>query len=281
VRRTAVNECIPVHPIVSTRAYWDSVADTYAQDFESTLIGQLKRAAVWRDLDRLFVSGQRVLEINCGTGIDALHLAERGIRVVACDISERMIELARLRVGSTRFSKAVEFRTLATEDLARLLEDEGRFDGAFSNFSGLNCVEDLRKVSDNFSRLLYPGGRVLLCMLGRFVPWEIVWFGVHGKFRRALRRLSGPTTRAIPGGTLNVVYPSAHQIAEAFSEHFRLRKFDGIGIFVPPSYMEHWARRFPKAISAFASADQLLGSLPGFRSTADCILLELEHKGKQ
>lgn len=263
---------------VSTRAYWDSVADAYDQDFESTLIGQLKRAAVWRDLDRVFVSGQRVLEINCGTGIDALHLAERGVRVVGCDISQRMIELAQLRVGSTRFRNAVEFRTLATEEIARLAGEQGRFDGAFSNFSGLNCVEDLRTVSRNLSQLLHPGGRVLFCMLGRFVPWDIVWFGVHGEFRRALRRLSGPTTCAVPGGTLNVAYPSANQIAEEFAEHFSLRRFSGIGICVPPSYMEHWARRFPKAVSAFASADRLLGSLPGFRSMADCILLELEHR---
>lgn len=274
-----MNTCLCART-VSTKAYWDSVADAYDQDFESTLIGQLKRAAVWRDLDRLFVSGQRVLEINCGTGIDALHLAERGIRVVACDISQRMIELARLRVGSTRFSKAIDFRTLATEEIAALIEDGGRFDGAFSNFSGLNCVEDLRTVSRNLSQLLHPGGRALFCMLGRFVPWDILWFGAHGQFRRALRRVSGPTTRAVPGGTLNVAYPSANQIAEAFAEHFNLRRFGGIGICVPPSYMEHWARRFPKAVSAFASGDRLLGGLPGFRSMADCILLELEHKGK-
>jgi 2-polyprenyl-3-methyl-5-hydroxy-6-metoxy-1,4-benzoquinol methylase len=273
-----MNTCFS-HLTVSTRAYWDSVADAYDQDFESTLIGRLKRAAVWRDLDRAFVSGQRVLEINCGTGIDALHLAERGVRVVACDISQRMIELARLRVNSTGFSNSIQFRALATEEIGTLIDDKGRFDGAFSNFSGLNCVEDLRSVSRNLSQLLHPGARALFCMLGRFVPWEIIWFAAHGEFRRALRRLSGPTTRAVPGGTLNVAYPSANQIAQAFAEHFKLRRFSGIGICVPPSYMEHWARRFPKAVSAFASADRLLGNLPGFRSMADCILLELEREG--
>jgi hypothetical protein len=80
---------------------------------------------------------------------------------------------------------------------------------------------------------------------------------------------------------LNVTYPSAKQIAQAFSDRFILRRLGGIGILVPPSYMEHWARRFPKAVSAFASADRLLGSLPGFRSMADCILLELEHRGER
>ena len=52
--------------------------------------------AVWRELLRTFHPGQRVLEINCGTGIDAVSLGERGIRVLACDIAPRMIELAAL-----------------------------------------------------------------------------------------------------------------------------------------------------------------------------------------
>ena len=268
-----------VNPILSARAYWDSVAGAYDRDFGSTLIGQSRRRAVWRVLDRLFVPGQRILEINCGTGIDALHLAERGVKVLASDISERMIELARERVGSMKFNETVEFRTLATEELANL-DDEGPVDGAFSTFSGLNCVEDLRSVSGTLSGLLRPGGRVLLCMLGRLVPWEIVWFAVHGEFRRALRRLSGPTELAVQGGLLKVTYPTPSQIVQAFGQQFHLRGFSGIGICVPPSYMERWARRFPKAVSALDSADRLLGSLPGFRSIGDCMLLEFERKGR-
>src|SRR3984957_20303971 len=259
-----------MQPTPSARAYWDYAAETYDQDFESTLIGQSRRKAVWRDLDRLFVSGQRILEINCGTGIDALHLAERGLTVVACDISQRMIELARERAGSTRFGKAVEFRVLSTEEMAKL-DGEAPFDGAFSNFSGLNCVEDLRSASRNLSELLRPNARVLLCMLGRFVPWEILWFGVHADLRRALRRLAGPIARAVDGGMLKVGYPSADQIAQSFAAQFDLRRLSGIGICVPPSYMEHWARRFPNVLSALASADSMLGGLPVFRGMADCI----------
>jgi ubiquinone/menaquinone biosynthesis C-methylase UbiE len=175
----------------STPSYWDAAAETYDRDFEATLIGQLRRQAVWRDMEQTFRPGQRVLEMNCGTGLDAVHLAERGVHILACDISPRMIDLARQRVSTTKFRTAIDFRVLPTEDIGT------PFDGAFSNFSGLNCVEDLGSVAKDLSRLLKDGAPVLVCMMGRFVPWEIAWFLGHGKLRRAVHRLGKGTVRQV------------------------------------------------------------------------------------
>ena len=60
--------------------------------------------------------------------------------MLACDIAPRMIEIARQRLNCGGLQELVEFRVLATEDIAPLHGD-GPFDGAFSNFSGLNWVE--------------------------------------------------------------------------------------------------------------------------------------------
>src|ERR1700676_1000707 len=122
----------------SAQAYWDITAETYDQIFPGTLIGQAQREVIWQELRRVFHSGQRLLELNCGTGIDAVHLAEIGVTVLACDISPRMIELACRRSSSTKVGRLIDFRVLATENVA-VLGDEGPFDGAFSNFAGLNC----------------------------------------------------------------------------------------------------------------------------------------------
>jgi SAM-dependent methyltransferase len=260
----------------STQNYWDSAAESYDRDFEGTLIGQLRRDAVWRDMERAFRPGQRILELNCGTGLDAVHLAERGVHVLACDIAPRMIDLAHQRVSTTGFKDAVDFRVLPTEDIG-MLNSEAPFDGAFSNFSGLNCVEDLRPVAEDLARLLKHGAPVLLCMMGRFVPWEIAWFSVHGNFPRAVRRLGKGMVRQVEGGTLRVRFWSMKQIARAFAPEFRLQQWRGIGIGVPPSYLEHWARRFPGVTRALARADNRVGSLPLFRSAGDCVLLKLER----
>src|SRR5215472_9691367 len=92
----------------SEQAYWDASAETYEQDFAGTLIGKSRRHTVWSELDHIFHPGQRILELNCGTGIDAVHLAERGIRLLACDISPRMIELSRERLLAANVQDSVD-----------------------------------------------------------------------------------------------------------------------------------------------------------------------------
>jgi ubiquinone/menaquinone biosynthesis C-methylase UbiE len=265
-------------PIRSSRAYWDAAADTYEQDFTTTVVGQVLRRAVWRELERVFCPGQRVLELNCGTGLDALHLAERGIGVLGCDISQRMIDLARHRASTTEFRDETDFRVLATESIGALV-DEGAFDGAFSNFSGLNCVESLSDVRKNLSRLIKPGGSIVLCMLGCFVPWEMIWFMAHGDWGKAIRRFQSRSVSRPQSDLPKVFYRSTREITLLFAPEFSLRSWKGIGIAVPPSYMEHWARRFPKLTNALERADRLLGGVAVFRNLSDFVILEFEHTG--
>jgi SAM-dependent methyltransferase len=258
------------------QAYWDAAAVNYDRNFSGTLIGQTRRLSVWRDLERVFHAGQRLLELNCGTGIDAIHLAARGIQVVACDISPRMIQIARQDAINSGFGGSLDFRVLPTEDLESLAS-ELPFDGAFSNFSGLNCVEDLSAASRNLARLLKPGAPLLASVIGHVVPWEIAWFLAHGKPSRAIARLRDNGTTLEAGG-LKIQRPSVQEIARLFSPEFELRSWRGVGIAVPPSYMEHWARRFPAVTRLLARADDLIDRLPLFRNLGDCILLEFSRR---
>src|ERR1700737_4923167 len=261
----------------SAQASWDIAAEPYDQVFPDTLIGQAQRDAVWQELRPVFHSGHRVLELNCGTGIDAVHLAETGVRVLACDISPRMIELACQRLNATQLGELVDFRVLATEDIAGL-GDEGPFDGAFSNFSGLNCVEDLSAVARNLAQLLRPGARVLLCMVGRFFVWEIAWYLAHGNPRKAMRRFkSGSVGRLSDDATVRVYYRSVGAVERIFAPEFQLRHRIGVGVTLPPSYAEDCARRFPRILERLARADRWLGRIPVVRSMADCALLQFER----
>jgi SAM-dependent methyltransferase len=259
-------------PLRSEQAYWDASAETYERDFADTLVGKSRRRTVWCELDRVFHAGQRILELNCGTGIDAVHLAERGIRVMACDISPRMIELSWERVRSANVQNLVDLRVLPNEDIDSLFS-EGPFDGAFSNFSGLNCVDDLSAVARNLAHLLKPSATAVLCMLGRFVPWEMAWFLAHGDPQRAVRRLRRSPISQPDMQPVRVHYFSLNEIDAAFAEGFRLTSWMGVGVSVPPSYMEPWARRFAGVTKMLARLDPFLGRIPLVRATADCILV--------
>jgi SAM-dependent methyltransferase len=257
------------------QTYWDTAAETYVQDFTGTGIGESRRQAVWRRLEKIFSPGQKLLELNCGTGIDAVHLAERGMQLFACDISSRMIELARQLAASTNTSELIDFRVLPNEQIGSL-KGENVFDGAFSNFCGLNCVEDLPAVARELARLVKPGAPILLCMIGRFVPWEIAWFLARGEPERALRRLRSKDFRASAGESVRIHRPSVKEMARIMSPGFRLRRWSGVGIAVPPTYTENRAQHFPGVIKGLAGIDRVIGGLPLLRRMADCVLLEFQ-----
>jgi 2-polyprenyl-3-methyl-5-hydroxy-6-metoxy-1,4-benzoquinol methylase len=261
---------LPARP---SQSYWNRVAPGYDDIFPNTLIGQAQRKVVHEALDRVFQPGQRILELNCGTGIDAVHLAERGVRVLACDLSDQMIELARRRAHASQVGELADFRVLATEDIGHL-GGLARFDGVFSNFSGLNLVMNLRAVAGNLAALLKPNARALFCLAGPFSPAETAWHLLHGNLGGALRRL----TRRTDDPSLKVQYLSPMRLARTFAPEFRLQARTGIGVMLP-SCVEPAARRFPTTFNRLAQVDHELGRVPGLRGLADCVLLEFERAG--
>ena len=267
-------------------APFDAAAPVYDLAFTSSHIGRAQREITRRELDRLFRPGQYILELNCGTGADAVYLASRGIHILACDVSSRMIEEARKKLrpaglGSLLCDRAT-FRVLATEDIGSLLPEglAGHFDGAFSNFAGLNCVGDLSTVACDLGKLLKPGAQVLLCLFGRFCLWEILWYLMHAMPAKAFRRLRAGEGLAHLAGeeTVNVHYPSVHELARVFAPHFRLKRWKGVGVAIPPTYLENLACRFPRVLECVKNLERWLGPCPVLRAAADHVLLVFESR---
>ena len=259
------------------RAPFDAVAENYDQGFTFSKIGQAQRSAVWRELERTFHAGDRVLEIGCGTGVDACFLAERGVKVVACDSSPAMIQVAARRVRE-RGASAVDLRVLAAENLATI-QHQAPFDGVFSNFGALNCVADLKAVAENLGRLLKPGGTALLCFLGPSCFWEVFWYLLKAKPRKAFRRWhsAGITAELAPESRVQVRYYGVRSLQRIFAPSFRLRSWRGIGLLVPPSYVELVAKRVPALLQLAKWADLPLTQCPVVRGLSDHVLVKLKR----
>jgi ubiquinone/menaquinone biosynthesis C-methylase UbiE len=257
---------------------FDGLADDYQSSFTNSLIGRAQRNAVWQILEQNFNAGDRILEINCGNGEDAIFLARRGASLVCCDASPKMIGIARQRIMNEPESD-VSFQVLPTE-LLNSLHNHHLFDGVLSNFSGLNCVCDLRKVAEDLSVLTKPNAIACIVLSTSFCLWETAYYALHAKFRKAVRRWTGKTTATLNGESLTVYYPSVRQIRRVFSPHFRVRRIQGIGIFVPPSYIENWATKHRRLLGVFERIDRLVSSLPICRVIGDHMLLILERKSR-
>lgn len=256
---------------------FDSIAADYDASFTASAIGQRMRVAVWRRLDAAFGPGDRVLEMNCGTGEDALHLARRGVRVLATDKSAEMLAITRAKVDVAELAEMVEVRPLAIEELAR---DEAPslprcFDGALSNFGGMNCVNDLPGVARGLAAIVRPGGWALLCVMGPTVPWEWGWYLARGQPRNAVRRLRRGGT---PWRGLTIHYPSIGAVRRAFAPHFVQRRVSAIGALVPPTFAEVWAERHPRLLNALDRSERQLETFPPLPWLADHFLIELERQ---
>lgn len=217
-------------------APFDSAAPRYDTDFTQTPLARALRARVWERLEALFPPGARVLELACGTGEDARHLAERGVQVLATDQSENMLELARKKCAGL----SVEFAQLDLKNGS--IGELGPFDGIFSNFGGLNAISHYQSL--NLHSALKPGGKLLLVIMGRYCAWEILWYLLQGDPATAFRRLRrGGVLARVGEATMPVYYPSTAELRRALAPHCRLTRVWPLGNWLPPSYLEPLTRR--------------------------------------
>ncbi len=254
---------------------FDRLAPTYDSAFTFSAIGQSQREVVWKQARKIFTAGSRILELNCGTGEDALFLASEGMFVTACDASLGMLAQARKKIATASLEARITLFDLRSEDISRL-PHALRFDGVFSNFSGLNCVGDLNRVAQQLAERLEPGAPLLLCLSTRYCLWEIVYFLLHGSPRKAFRRWKGVSQARFGGLEFPVYYPTVAQLRRAFAPEFRLVSIAGIGITVPPSYVEAWMARHPRLLKLLGGIDETVRTWPGLRTWGDHMLLHLE-----
>ena len=151
------------------------------------------------------------------------------------------------------------------------------FDGVLSNFSGLNGVADLNRTARDLASMVSVGAPVILCLSTRFCLSETLWFLLHGKFRKAFRRYSGIATLKIGNSTTKIRYPGLREVRKLFSPSFLMRSCTGIGVAVPPSYLEPIFRKYPSVLGLLCRIDKGISHLPLFRTIGDHMLLYFER----
>ena len=224
---------------------------------------------------RLFEPGQRVLDVGCGTGIDALYLAGLGIDVVGVDASAEMIARLRQRVTESAAGR-IESYVLPIESLEQLGSAE--FDGIIAAFASLSTLADPRGFAADATRLVRPGGRMVVHMLNRFSLWEWLGYIWRRDFSSAATVGRSETRSFVIGGQSvdhSVFFPRAAYAC--FETGFVLRDAYGLGWLRPP----HTVQRIPPlVVRALEWADLRLGGLPLVRNAGRFFVLDLQRRAR-
>ena len=139
-------------------AYREVRIETYGEDFGQTSWVTTEESAEIPQLLALDRDSY-VLEIGCGSGGYALHLAEKiGCRILGLDVNESGIRNANQLAQARGLASLASFQQAdASKDLPF---DEETFDAAFSN-DVLCHVPGRLRVLDEIFRVLKPNGRIL------------------------------------------------------------------------------------------------------------------------
>ena len=258
------SERVLIAPLQPAAAAFEAIAPSFDSRFGAWRSVAAQRRAVRSVLLREFPTGGSIFEIGGGTGEDAAFLAAHGYRIYMTDPSPAMVSIAGSKLVPLECHTAIVAAEELDEFAARYLSAGGApFDGAYSNFAALNCVEDLRPVARALARLLRPGARAMLVLFGCLCPCEMLAETLRRRPERAMRRLrSGAVPAHLAGHQFSVVYHRRAQLERAFTPWFSLEKRFGIGITVPPSAAEPWISQHPRLLNFMEHLDRVIcGSL--------------------
>lgn len=261
--------------LLDDRRAFDSVAGDYDGPVGNNALIQRMRRAMWQTVTALVPRGSRLLDLGCGTGIDAVHFVSSGYKVHAIDWSPRMVARTCERAKTEGFE--VQAAVVGLHELEKLGNET--FEAIYSDLGPLNCVHDLEHVSANCARLLSSEGLLMASVIGRTCPWEFAYYGARGDWNRA--RLRGGNNFVpvnLNGYTVWTRYYSPREFYKAFDRDFVLIGYRPLGLFSPPPYLIGPFERHQGLFFPLFWADEHLGRLPILRDAGDHFIAVLRRR---
>lgn len=253
-------------------------ANKFDELYSGNTIIQYKRKRVRDHLSKFVFPGQNILELNSGTGEDAIWLAEQNCHVHATDISVGMIEVLQQKVDDAHLEKLINSEICSFTALENL-KNQGPYDLIFSNFAGLNCTGELNRVLASFTGLLKPKGIVTLVILPKFCLWEFLLI-FKGMLQTATRRLfskNGVSAR-VEQTHFTCWYYNPSYIIKHLKKDFDLLSIEGLCTIVPPSYIENFPENFPKIFSSLCKIENFWKNKWPWKYIGDYYIISLRKK---
>jgi SAM-dependent methyltransferase len=255
---------------------FDQAASTYDATFTHSTIGKAQRNLVYEHLRRwLSISNKYILEVNCGTGEDAIWLDKQGFEVIATDRSSKMIAVAETK----KTTSTVAFVQADINGISEQFSPK-KFDVVLSNFGGLNCLnpKELKQFFNSCNELVPQNGKLILVIMPKNTIWEKIYFILKGKWKTAFRRNQDVTYANVDGAQVPTYYYNPKDVIAFSQEHFAFLESQPIGFFIPPSYLEPFFKNKKHLLHLLITLETRIKRWSFLSKYADHYLLVLQKK---
>jgi ubiquinone/menaquinone biosynthesis C-methylase UbiE len=244
--------------------------DDFAQDHPHQA---RMRNKVYAHVERFFPKGARILELNAGTGIDAVALARRGYFIHATDIAPGMLERLQEKVESQNLADRITVQDCSYTRLAEIRG--GPYDAVFSDLGGLNCIPDLRPIIQQLPLVLKPGGLLTWVLMPRPCLWEVAEI-IRGHPRLAFRRFArGGTRTHLEGLYFTTYYFSPRKVVRWFGPAYEGLAIEGLSVITPTAESKNFPKRHPELYRLLAQLDDSLSPKYPWRGWGDFFILTM------
>lgn len=259
------------------RAQFDASAKSYDNEFTHSKIGVLQRERVYYWLNKVdfFSTQKKVFEINCGTGYDAQQFYEKGHHVFATDASDEMIAYAARTRNKEIVFKVSDFNKVATNS------DLSNYNTLFSNFGGLNCINDseLSLFFNQVSSHQKKGNQLILVLMSKKCLIENIYFFLKLKFSQISRR---NTTKGIDVNVkdeqVKTYYYLPSEVSKILKTSYNIKLIKPVACFLPPSYMEPFFKKHKKVLAALNRLEHFFGRFTFMAKWSDHYIMVAEKK---
>ena len=250
----------------TVRKAFDVASDEYDEDERKNVVRRIMRIRSLELLKATFRPGQRILEIGCGTGTEAIELAKLGIRIVATDISPQMISRTKQRAESEQLQDRIHVSQLAAHDIGVLEARYGpeSFDGAYSSFGALNCEPQLKELVSSLRDLLKPRSSFVCSVMNKFCLFD---FAVNSLLSKRTNRFASFSPH-LGSRELLPRYYSVREFRRMF-QGFAVAGVRALPTLLHPPYFEKHLGSLGSAIFAISRLDWELGRFYPFNRIGD------------
>jgi ubiquinone/menaquinone biosynthesis C-methylase UbiE len=233
------------------------------------------RQKLYDHLGRVAPAGSHLLELNAGTGLDAVEMIKRGYTVHATDLAAGMVSQIEQKIAHYGLEKKLTVQQCSFTELDQL--PNVTFDGLYSNSGGLNCIADLTLATRHFGRLLRPGGTATLVIMPPLCPWEHAL--LFKDWRVATRRWRpGGVLAQVEGVQFMTYYFTVRQVLAALGPAFELYRLEALALCTPTADNKTFAVNHPTLYRWLVKIDDLLAHTRPFNGWGDFFILTARKK---